>query len=1124
MTVDKYHHPRCFLDIEIDGEHVGRIIVELFFDVCPITCENFRALCTGEKGVGKNTEKPLHYKGAPFHRVVKNFMIQGGDFVSGNGTGGESIYGGQFKDENFDIPHDKPFLLSMSNRGKDTNGSQFFITTQPAPHLNDKHTVFGRVIDGLDVVSDIENIKTDQSCRPTKEVKIKNCGELVRKAKQKEKRRRSVESSASEAESEERRSRKKKKEKHKKHKKEKKELKSSNAPFKESEDTGCMVDPEEIPEVPANNFLLRRTSPLGDSNRRPNQRDSVNYMRPSRSRSGRKIKGRGFMRYRTPSRSTSRSGSETPPHWKMAQSRLKNIKDVLPLKQATPKESESEDEEIEDDAPKIITPLQSRLGLSSKKEGKDARATLQNRRERNRSSPGLSPKRDVRSRGWRENDDFEFPRRRHESNSDRDQSRSSPIRSKVVVKSSISKGSEERARDRDRSNNKSIGKNRSEWSPPRRSRERDFKSNRYSPKRSSAAYHINVPKSSDKKTDDADKSKRFKSLTDDLFRYCKDMDTAEDEQKTPSKSSAIKKPAKAKKPQDKTKVFSSLADDLMRYNKNVDFSSDDGDAQAKKKTAPSLTDQLMKYNKDNESCSDADKVKQSKKKRIPSLTDELMKHNKDLESSSDDGRGKQNLNKIVESNATANNESDSVKQPKIKPLKTDLFHYSQHDDSSEDSPNVNETLPQISQKSSLDSEIQEVGYMKKSSKRVTNHAFDNVSNLDVASSAEKGIKNEPRLPDDSDDMHDISNEESSFNQSVSLSDNLSLEETRAIQLVSSQSINTEKPPRDRGRWDVQDYPLANNDEGQQEKRLPVNDALPAVFGVFDGSLADVVPLPDEEPPGTGTTFVADDENSNQPENNAGERQLGERKVFSNESKEHKEKSTTRPIHKSSRSRSPSPDVKSPKSSSSPGPRSSTKASPDRKTSKRIRSPINRRSKSHSPPRKTRSPLSRRTRSDRHSKSRSRSRSNRRSTSLSRNRVRRRYSRSPESRLRRSRSRTREERPLRHRSSGGRPPPRSPDRRGAYRGRYSKSPSYRGRARAAGRTRHSRSRSPIRRRRRNRRSSSSSGSSSSRNSSSSRSASRKRRNARRGAKGKGKRSSSSSSSSSAVSKRSGSAST
>lgn len=149
---------------------------QLTFTVVPKTADNFRALCTGEKGKGK-TGKLLSYKDSIFHRVIKSFMIQGGDFTAFNGTGGESIYGEKFDDENFDIKHEKPFLLSMANSGPGTNGSQFFITTVPTPHLDGKHVVFGQVINGKNIVREIENLKT-QSDKPVEEVKIVNCGEL----------------------------------------------------------------------------------------------------------------------------------------------------------------------------------------------------------------------------------------------------------------------------------------------------------------------------------------------------------------------------------------------------------------------------------------------------------------------------------------------------------------------------------------------------------------------------------------------------------------------------------------------------------------------------------------------------------------------------------------------------------------------------------------------------------------------------------------------------------------------------------------------------------------------------------------------------------------------------------
>ena len=138
---------RVFFDIEIAGKEVGRAVFQLPPKIAPKTAENFRCLCTGEKGVGKSG-KALHFKGAIFHRVIQKFMIQGGDITSGDGTGGESIYGRQFPDEAFALKHDKPFLLSMANRGPGTNSSQFFITTVPCPHLDGKHVVFGKLIEG----------------------------------------------------------------------------------------------------------------------------------------------------------------------------------------------------------------------------------------------------------------------------------------------------------------------------------------------------------------------------------------------------------------------------------------------------------------------------------------------------------------------------------------------------------------------------------------------------------------------------------------------------------------------------------------------------------------------------------------------------------------------------------------------------------------------------------------------------------------------------------------------------------------------------------------------------------------------------------------------------------------
>jgi peptidyl-prolyl isomerase D len=170
-------HSIVYFDISADDAAQGRVVFELFDDVVPKTAENFRALCTGEKGVG-SMGKPLHYKGSGFHRVIKDFMCQGGDFTAGNGTGGESIYGEKFEDENFKLTHDKPFLLSMANAGPNTNGSQFFITTVPTPHLNGKHVVFGKVIEGKSIVRRLERCEKGPNDKPKQDWVIVDCGQL----------------------------------------------------------------------------------------------------------------------------------------------------------------------------------------------------------------------------------------------------------------------------------------------------------------------------------------------------------------------------------------------------------------------------------------------------------------------------------------------------------------------------------------------------------------------------------------------------------------------------------------------------------------------------------------------------------------------------------------------------------------------------------------------------------------------------------------------------------------------------------------------------------------------------------------------------------------------------------
>ncbi|KFO87081.1 NK-tumor recognition protein, partial [Buceros rhinoceros silvestris] len=356
---------------------VGRIMFQLFSDICPKTCKNFLCLCSGEKGIGKTTGKKLCYKGTTFHRVVKNFMIQGGDFSEGNGKGGESIYGGYFKDENFILKHDRAFLLSMANRGKHTNGSQFFITTKPAPHLDGVHVVFGLVISGFEVIEQIENLKTDTASRPYADVRVIDCGVLVTKpakdALEKKKKvcsdsqasdssssASSSSETSSESEAENERSRRRKRKRRAKTKQSRKRRKEE----RKKEDPRCkrtsnqrrlsdrsdttekaadvstkrdkpVVRPEEIPPVPENRFLLRRDLPAVNAEPEPKRLDAAPVLadqKPSVSKSGRKIKGRGTIRYHTPPRSRSCSesdddeSSETPPHWKEEMQRLRTYR------------------------------------------------------------------------------------------------------------------------------------------------------------------------------------------------------------------------------------------------------------------------------------------------------------------------------------------------------------------------------------------------------------------------------------------------------------------------------------------------------------------------------------------------------------------------------------------------------------------------------------------------------------------------------------------------------------------------------------------------------------------------------------------------------------------------------
>ncbi len=161
----KKDNDMVYIEVENNGVVMGKIIIKLFDKIVPKTCNNFRKLCETKK-----------YITAPFHRIIKDFMLQSGDFTNYNGTGGVSIYGKQFEDENFKLKHDRPYLLSMANAGPNTNGSQFFITTTETPHLDGKHVVFGEVVKGFEIVKKLNTTKTDNDDKPIDNIVISDCG------------------------------------------------------------------------------------------------------------------------------------------------------------------------------------------------------------------------------------------------------------------------------------------------------------------------------------------------------------------------------------------------------------------------------------------------------------------------------------------------------------------------------------------------------------------------------------------------------------------------------------------------------------------------------------------------------------------------------------------------------------------------------------------------------------------------------------------------------------------------------------------------------------------------------------------------------------------------------------
>lgn len=294
MPRGKVERERVFLDFQHKKVNIGRVVIELFNDIVPITTKNFRSLCTGEAGLAQSTNIPLCFRGSVIHRIIPGFVVQGGDFTLGNGKGGEAIYpGGRFDDEKLDIlNHERPMLVSMANSGPDTNGSQFFITLARTPHLDGKHQVFGRVIKGSEVVYGFQTLELSGE-RPVDDLFIVNCGQMMKKVDLKKKRAMekalnkgsdsedSDSDSGSDSDDSDKKSRKKSKKRRKKEKKEKKKRKKKERKAEkkkwdqengegenqdddqnQEENHFCSIDPEDLPEEPKIFYLDRDYSRL----------------------------------------------------------------------------------------------------------------------------------------------------------------------------------------------------------------------------------------------------------------------------------------------------------------------------------------------------------------------------------------------------------------------------------------------------------------------------------------------------------------------------------------------------------------------------------------------------------------------------------------------------------------------------------------------------------------------------------------------------------------------------------------------------------------------------------------------------------------------------------------------
>ncbi|TYJ51642.1 hypothetical protein B9479_007776 [Cryptococcus floricola] len=305
-------NPRVFFDLAVNDNKLGRVVFELFADVVPKTAENFRALCTGEKGISPISSLPLHYKSSIIHRVIPSFMIQGGDFTKRTGSGGESIYGGgSFEDERLEgdgCEVDRKGLLVMANRGPDTNKSQFFITLAPSPHLTGKHVVFGRVVFGMEHIDAIGDLPTDDRDRPLSPVTIIHCGELelrrpaakprspspTRSLTPEPKRDRSDSEDADSDDSREYRRKRKERKREKKERREKEGKSNHKSSRRDREETEAELD-ERLEREEKEMLEKQRVEKLAETKRRlEEERQRI------KDDGGIVYKGRGAMRFRDP--------------------------------------------------------------------------------------------------------------------------------------------------------------------------------------------------------------------------------------------------------------------------------------------------------------------------------------------------------------------------------------------------------------------------------------------------------------------------------------------------------------------------------------------------------------------------------------------------------------------------------------------------------------------------------------------------------------------------------------------------------------------------------------------------------------------------------------------------------